>query len=74
MNDKTTFWNFLKDNIVEIPIIQRDYAQGRKGKAFIRQTFLSNLKQALEDNSKELVLDFVYGSSKGKPKFRNTII
>ena len=66
MNDKTTFWNFLKDNIVEIPIIQRDYAQGRKGKAFIRQTFLSNLKQALEDNSKELVLDFVYGSSKGK--------
>ena len=66
MNNKTTFWNFLKDNIIEIPIIQRDYAQGRNGKAFLRQTFLSNLKQALEDNTKELVLDFVYGSSKGE--------
>lgn len=65
MNNKITFWNFLKDNVIEIPIVQRDYAQGRKGKAFIRQTFLHNLKQAL-DKQQELVLDFVYGSSDGK--------
>lgn len=62
--NKITFWRFLKDNKIEIPIIQRDYAQGRLGKEYLRQGFLSNLKDALdeEDDEKELKLDFVYGS------------
>ena len=63
----TTFWIFLKDNTIEIPIIQRDYAQGRLGKENLRKNFLSDLKKAL-DNEKPykntaMKLDFVYGST-----------
>lgn len=57
----TTFWNFLKGNTIEIPIIQRDYAQGRLGKENLRKIFLTDLKNALESN-KTMKLDFVYGS------------
>ena len=73
---QTTFWNLLKENKIEIPIIQRDYAQGREGKEYLRQTFLESLKTALneslksdenQDESSEknevLKLDFVYGSA-----------
>ncbi len=59
---KTTFWNLLKEQKIEIPIIQRDYAQGRIGKEKLRKKFLENLKKALEEK-KTLKLDFVYGSS-----------
>jgi hypothetical protein len=63
---KTTFWKFIKDYQIEIPIIQRDYAQGRFGKENLRKGFLSDLKLAI-DNGHEMKLDFVYGStSKGK--------
>lgn len=60
-----TFWNLLKDNKIEIPIIQRDYAQGRIGKEYLRKTFLESLKSALDDtdNEEKLKLDFVYGTS-----------
>lgn len=67
MASATTFWNFIKNNTVEIPIIQRDYAQGRTGKENLRKVFLNNIKQALDGNllSGETVLklDFVYGSN-----------
>ena len=59
---QTTFWNLLTKNKIEIPIIQRDYAQGREGKEYLRQTFLESLKNALDKN-KVLKLDFVYGST-----------
>lgn len=59
---QTTFWNLLKENKIEVPIIQRDYAQGREGKEYLRQTFLESLKEALDEN-KVLKLDFVYGST-----------
>ncbi|MBR6388959.1 MAG: DUF262 domain-containing protein [Opitutales bacterium] len=62
---KTTFWNFIQNNKIEIPIIQRDYAQGRKGKEALRKKFIADLKGALDSNENEpLVLDFVYGSVK----------
>jgi len=57
----TTFWNFLKENTIEIPIIQRDYAQGRLGKENLRKNFLADLKNALDSNE-IMKLDFVYGS------------
>ena len=65
---KTTFWKFIKDYQIEIPIIQRDYAQGRFGKENLRKGFLSDLKLAIDnDNEHKMKLDFVYGStSKGK--------
>ena len=47
---------------IEIPIIQRDYAQGREGKVELRKTFLNALLKAI--NVKSLELDFVYGSVK----------
>lgn len=67
MKSKTTFWNFLKSNHIEIPIIQRDYAQGRLGKENLRKHFLGELKRALDNESSykdvEMKLDFVYGST-----------
>ena len=46
--NKITFWSFIQKNKIEIPIIQRDYAQGRLGKEYLRQGFLANLKEALD--------------------------
>ena len=48
---------------IEIPIIQRDYAQGRKTPSVkrIRERFVSSLKEALMPDGKPMVLDFVYG-------------
>ena len=58
---KISFWNFIQQNTIEIPIIQRDYAQGRVGKEHLRASFLKELKEAL-DKKQLLKLDFVYGS------------
>ena len=58
----TTFWDFLKGNTIEIPIIQRDYAQGRLGEENLRKNFLADLKNALDSNKTIMKLDFVYGS------------
>ncbi len=46
---------------IEIPIIQRDYAQGRKSAKEVRSVFLQNLYEHLA-SGKNLDLDFVYGS------------
>jgi hypothetical protein len=66
---KQTFWNIMTEHQIEIPVIQRDYAQGRvdskvKG---IREGFVKVLINALE-NSTELHLDFIYGRVFGKEK------
>ena len=52
---------------IEIPIIQRDYAQGRTSKDVtrIRNRFLTSLYEALTTNS-PIKLDFVYGDIKEK--------
>ncbi len=71
----TTIWNVLNNNVVnadikrgiEIPMIQRDYAQGRNTTATkeIREIFLNNLLDGIEDvvskNTNPLELDFIYG-------------
>ena len=68
-NHTTTFWHFLENYSIEIPIIQRDYAQGRIGKETLRKNFLTDLKEALDkalDKSKpheKMKLDFIYGST-----------
>ena len=62
--DKISFWQLLEGNKVVIPIIQRDYAQGRIGKEHIREKFLTQIKVALEDPKKRGELDFVYGTTK----------
>ena len=46
---------------IKIPLIQRDYAQGRRSNKSLREEFLKNIFKYLEEE-KELKLDFVYGS------------
>ncbi len=64
----TTFWKFISEHQIEIPIIQRDYAQGRIGREKLREKFLHDLKKALDnaidnnDSAQQLKLDFVYGN------------
>ena len=68
-NKKYTLLNFLKSEYsdaisFEIPIIQRDYAQGRSDERSkeIRKTFLGSLIAAVEYYpQKNIELDFVYG-------------
>jgi len=48
---------------IQIPMIQRDYAQGRVGEGVIRKRFLKAIFKALKKN-KSLELDFVYGAKK----------
>lgn len=61
-----SFWKFMNDNIIEIPIIQRDYAHGRLGKENLRKNFLADLKKSLDNESPykdtSMKLDFIYGS------------
>ncbi len=60
-DNKYTFWNLLNQfTKVEIPIIQRDYAQGRPSEAKIRSKFINHLADALK-HRKPVELDFVYG-------------
>ena len=49
---------------ISIPIIQRDYAQGRKDAVTIRDKFLYEIFNRL-DNDENLFLDFVYGNIEG---------
>ncbi|MHB8209037.1 GmrSD restriction endonuclease domain-containing protein [Mucilaginibacter sp.] len=52
---------------VEIPIIQRDYAQGRSSSAEIRNIFLDALYTYLDEGKPHRDLDFVYGSIISEP-------
>ncbi len=58
-----SFWQLISKYKIEIPIIQRDYAQGRNDEKTkkIRNGFLDSIIESLEAN-KPLELDFVYGN------------
>lgn len=59
---------------IRVPMIQRDYAQGRPAHKEVREEFLKTLKDALEkpanDTSLPLNLDFIYGSVEGDEETR----
>jgi hypothetical protein len=71
----TTIWSVLSNTVpdhsikrgIEIPMIQRDYAQGRRNSkaSEIRKVFLnkmlSSIRAVIHDNKQPLELDFVYG-------------
>lgn len=64
MSVKQTFWQLLDKYQIEIPIIQRDYAQGRddsKAKQ-IRAGFVKSLHSVVTDPNDSQDLDFIYGS------------
>lgn len=51
-----------KDFHIEIPIIQRDYAQGRNSTKEVRNDFLDTLYSYLDEGLKNRDLDFIYGT------------
>lgn len=59
---------------IQIPMIQRDYAQGRPTEKEIREEFINTLQNALllplDDESLPMNLDFIYGSVEGKEDTR----
>ena len=59
---------------IRVPMIQRDYAQGRPAETEIREEFLKALKDALikaaDDSTLPLNLDFIYGSVEGDGETR----
>lgn len=48
--------------LIEIPRLQRDFAQGRKGAQTIRNSFLQVLRSYLDEGKPKRDLDFIYGS------------
>ena len=61
----TTFWSLLKNNKIAIPIVQRDYAQGRTDQVKVRKRFLKSLLRALK-GEKTILLDYVYGNQENE--------
>lgn len=62
---KYNFWSLIREFSITIPVIQRDYAQGRKHPKvdIIRRTFVDNILTHLDSNQ-ILELDFIYGAEK----------
>jgi len=60
MEKTYTFWSLIENYSIEIPIIQRDYVQGRKKEKRVRTTFLKAIYDCLIKD-KNLHLDFIYG-------------
>ncbi len=69
-DNNKTFWQIIKEHQIEIPVIQRDYAQGRDTLRInqIRKKFVDDLINTLISDNQFLHLDFVYGRILGKDK------
>ncbi|MDL2210485.1 DUF262 domain-containing protein [Desulfovibrio sp. OttesenSCG-928-O18] len=62
MLEVMTFWDLAQQGGILVPLIQRDYAQGRKAEKQKRDKFLEALRDALmPEDGPPLHLDFVYG-------------
>lgn len=64
-----TFLKLIENYRVEIPLLQRDYAQGRsktedKKAPAVRERFVKELFKALEADGNPLELDFIYGPNR----------
>jgi len=61
---RLSFYKLFKNKKykIVIPIIQRDYAQGRKREKEVRDTFLDALFNYLNNNTPNRDLDFIYGT------------
>jgi len=56
-----TFFELIEKNRITIPLIQRDYAQGRSSELELRNNFILNLKEVIKPRGEVLNLDFIYG-------------
>lgn len=61
---RLSFYKLFKEKNfrIKIPIIQRDYAQGRETALEVRDTFLNALYSYLDEGKSNRDLDFIYGS------------
>lgn len=62
---KSTFKDLISRNNIEIPVIQRDYVQGRGGTAEEldkREAFADKLVGVLNNNVSQYNLEFIYGA------------
>ena len=70
MSEKTlgTLFELLEDYQVEVPIVQRDYAQGRQDihVKTVRNNLLNDMRSAILKETPPLDLNFVYGKAEGK--------
>lgn len=57
-----TFLELIRDRWIEIPLIQRDYVQGRSSAKTVRETFLDTLFDKLM-KGESMSLDFIYGTT-----------
>lgn len=66
MKENNTLWSILNQFGIEVPPIQRDFAQGRETEhaTKVRKGFLDSICKALDKNN-PLSLDFVYGKVYG---------
>ncbi len=63
--ERLSFWELLNRHPVQIPVIQRDYAQGREGNVKVIDAFLEALRKAA--TAQPVELDFIFGDSKDGP-------
>lgn len=62
--ERTSFFKLFSEKKykISIPILQRDYAQGRESEKEVRITFLQSLYKYLDDGIANRDLDFIYGT------------
>jgi len=60
-SQKMTFFQLIESTKIEIPVIQRDYAQGRQEEAVIRNKILATFYKSLH-GGEDVELDFIYGN------------
>tara|TARA_R110001592_G_scaffold103051_1_gene290385 strand:- start:7792 stop:10344 length:2553 start_codon:yes stop_codon:yes gene_type:complete len=67
MAQTKSFYDIISNHIIEVPIIQREYAQGRTTDKVtsVRKRFVDDLVDSIKTNEK-LHLGFVYGKIVGK--------
>lgn len=63
MNDIFSFYQLISKYQIEIPIIQRDYAQGRNNPKAedVRKSMVSSMIKSVTEDKSPLFFDFVYG-------------
>ena len=58
-----SFLRLIDNHIINVPVIQRDYVQGRETDVVteIRKQFVKDLLFYISDNSQSNNIDYVYG-------------
>lgn len=68
MENPMSFWQLIGRFKIEIPVIQRDYAQGRDNPRAIdvRKKIVKKIVDSLMESDKDVFFDFVYGRIDGE--------